>query len=203
MSATQSARPAADVGFFYVRGHGVPESVIAGAQASMRDFFALPLDDKMVLDIRRNRRHRGYVPLGGVSADPGAMPDLQEGYEVSLELPDDDPDYRAGNIMYGPNVWPESPPGFRQAIYGYYEQVLALGRMLFKAFALALELTEDVFDDKIDKPMGQLRLVFYPPQKGPIDGRRIGIGAHTDYECFTILWQDAAGGLQVGNHAGD
>ena len=32
--------------------------------------------------------------------------------------------------------------------------------------------------------------------------RRSGVGAHTDYECFTILWQDAPG-LQVQNRSGD
>jgi isopenicillin N synthase-like dioxygenase len=34
-----------------------------------------------------------------------------------------------------------------------------------------------------------MRLLHYPPQYGEVDDRVIGIGAHTDWECFTILWQ--------------
>ena len=192
------------VGFLYVRNHPVPEATIEGAHGAMRDFFALPLKAKMKLDIDAVQRHRGYVPLGGLYADPAAQPDLQEGYEISLELPDDDPDYLAGNIMLGPNVWPdEALPGFRPAIYGYFEEVLALGRVLFGAFALSLGLDEDIFASVTAKPMGQLRLIHYPKLEGPVEADRIGIGAHNDYECFTILWQDQTGGLQVGNRDGD
>jgi len=33
-----------------------------------------------------------------------------------------------------------------------------------------------------------MRVLHYPPQTGVHDDR-IGIGAHTDFECFTLLWQ--------------
>lgn len=32
--------------------------------------------------------------------------------------------------------------------------------------------------------------LHYPPQTGPQDDNTVGIGAHTDFECFTILWQE-------------
>jgi len=35
-----------------------------------------------------------------------------------------------------------------------------------------------------------MKLLHYPPQTGLVDDRVIGIGAHTDWECFTILWQE-------------
>ena len=192
-----------NVGFFYVTNHRVPKTAIDDAVRAMQDFFALPVEDKMALDIQKIQRHRGYVPIGALYAGPTTAVDVQEGYEVSLELGDDDPDYLAGNIMYGPNVWPTTLPSFRPAVYGYFERALDLGHLLFRAFAMALDLPEDFFEDKIDKPMAQLRLLYYPPPQGPIDPSWIGIGAHTDYECFTILWQDDAGGLQVGNRAGN
>lgn len=34
-----------------------------------------------------------------------------------------------------------------------------------------------------------MKVLHYPPQTGPVDDRVIGIGAHTDFECFTMLWQ--------------
>ncbi len=192
-----------DVGFLYIRNHRIPASAAIGAHDAMARYFALPLAEKMKLDINKLQRHRGYVPLGGLYADPTAEPDLQEGFELSLDLPDDDPHYQGGNIMMGPNVWPDGLPAFRPAIYDYYLRVVGLGPVIFRAFALTLGVDEDFFEDKIDKPMGQLRLIYYPPRLGPVVAERIGIGAHTDYECFTILWQDSTGGLQVGNRGGD
>lgn len=192
------------VGFFYVRNHGVAEADLAATYAAAEAFFSLPLEEKLRYDIHRLQRHRGYVPIGGLNADPhhvGAY-DFQEAFEVSLEVPEDDPDYRAGNIMYGPNVWPERPAEFAEVVYRYFEAVRQLGRRLFRGFALALDMPEDFFEDKIDKPMAQLRVLYYPPHEGEVDPRRIGVGAHTDYECFTILAQSAPG-LQVQNSAGE
>ena len=72
------------------------------------------------------KRHRGYVPIGSLSADPTVM-DMQEGFEVGLELPGDDPDHLAGNPLYGPNVWPDELPEFCRHVYRSFEEVLALG----------------------------------------------------------------------------
>ncbi len=190
-------------GFFYIVNHGIQETRIDSLIHQTFRFFHQPLEEKLKLDIDSVQRHRGYVPQGGLYADVSAEPDVQEGYEVSLELPGNDPDYLAGNIMLGPNVWPDNLPGFRNAIYAYYESILGLARMLLTTFEMTLGLEEGWFDDKTDKPMGQLRLIYYPPQDGPIDPRRIGIGAHTDYECFTLLLQDEVGGLQVGHRNGE
>jgi isopenicillin N synthase-like dioxygenase len=186
-----------------VTGHGVPQPLLDESFAAAREFFALPEQEKLALDITRSNRHRGYCAKGVLNADinnPNAI-DMQEAYEVSVELPADDPDYLAGNPMYGPNLWPARPAAFRTAISAYVEQMLRLGERLFRGFALALALEEHWFDDKITKPMGQLRVIRYPAEKGPVDPNRIGIGAHTDYECFTILAQTAPG-LQVQNTAG-
>lgn len=191
-------------GFLYVTNHGIPEAVIAAAYREAGAFFALPLEEKLECDIQKQKRHRGYVPMGALNADPGneGAVDLQEGYEVSLELPADDPDYLAGNIMAGPNVWPARPPGFRDAVYAYHAAALELGHMLFRGFARALDMPADWFEDKIDKPMAQLRLIHYPPGDDPANPERPGIGPHTDYECFTILSQNSPG-LQVHNAAGE
>lgn len=193
-----------NVGFMYVTDHGVSQARIEAVYRAAAAFFDLPQEYKLRYDAKLLRRHRGYVGLGDLAADPHnqAAFDLQEAYEVSLELPATDPDYLAGNIMYGPNVWPDRPAEFRETVYGYYESVLAVGRRLFRGFALALDLPEDWFDDKIDKPMGQLRVIQYPPQPEPIDPHHIGVSPHTDYECFTVLAASAPG-LQIRNRAGD
>jgi isopenicillin N synthase-like dioxygenase len=192
------------VGFLYVIHHGVAQGLLDAVFDSSREFFALPSAEKLAYDINRGTRHRGYCARGTLNADinnPDAV-DLQEAFEVSLELPADDPDYLAGNPMYGPNLWPAAPAAFKPRVNAYVEEMIRVGRLLFRGFALALGLDEHWFEDKISKPMAQLRLIHYPPQPpGPIDASSIGIGAHTDYECFTILAQTAEG-LQVRNAAG-
>lgn len=190
------------IGFFYVVNHQVPRALTSRAVEQTTRFFDLPMETKMPYDLARLGRHRGYVPPGGVNAGPDATTaDLQEGYEIGLEVPEDDPLCRAGNKLYAPNVWPKEIPGFGTDLYAYFQAITDLGHVLFRAFAMALDLPDDFFEDKIDKPMAQLRLIHYPPQDRPEDPSRIGIGAHTDYECFTILWQSAPG-LQVRNTAG-
>ena len=43
------------------------------------------------------------------------------------------------------------------------------------------------------KPLARLRVCYYEPQPEPLDIAHIGLGAHTDYECFTTVWQDREG----------
>jgi isopenicillin N synthase-like dioxygenase len=191
------------VGFFYVKNHGVRQELQDDVYAAAEEFFALPAHEKLAVDITRSDRHRGYCAPGVLNADinnPNAV-DMQEAYEVSVELPADDEDYLAGNPMYGPNLWPDRPAAFRTTVSAYVGEMIGLGKRLFRGFALALDLEEDWFDDRISKPMGQLRVIHYPPQEGALDPKQIGIGAHTDYECFTILSQSTVG-LQVQNAAG-
>ncbi|MCU0868877.1 MAG: isopenicillin N synthase family oxygenase [Burkholderiales bacterium] len=197
-------RACRDVGFLYVTGHGIAQADVDAVFATADAFFAQPLAVKQRVAITRTGRHRGWVALGGLAADAhdASAWDLQEGFELSLELPADDPDHLAGNPMLGPNIWPDTPAAFRPVVYGYFEQVLALGRLLFRGFALALDLPETWFEPYIRKPMAQLRVLRYPPQPEPFDPKHIGVGAHTDYECFTIL-ATSAPGLQVQNARGE
>ena len=201
--ASALRRACTEVGFFYIVNHGVEEATIRSVLDQTRRFFELPEEAKLAYDLARTRRHRGYVPFEALSADPGAEPDVQEAYEVGLELPADDPLHLAGNPLYGPNVWPHELPGFADEVYAYFEKVLTLGHVLFRAFAIALDLPDDFFEPQIARPMTQLRLIHYPESEREMhDAATLGVGAHTDYECFTILWQDAPG-LQVQNTSGD
>jgi len=202
-AAAQLYNACTQVGFFYIKHHGVPQAVIDQAFAQTQRFFALPLSEKMKIHISQSNNHRGYVPLLEENTDPMAKGDLHEALDFALEVPSNDPDVLAGKTLYGPNVYPAELSGFREAIDQYYWALYQLGHRIFQAFALALDLPEDYFDAKITKPLAQLRLLHYPPQSNCIDEQQIGTGAHSDYECFTILAQDAVGGLQVLNSAGE
>lgn len=192
-----------EVGFFYIKNHNVPQSVIDGAFATAKRFFAQSTEDKMAVHVAKSTNNRGYAALLEENTDPTARGDLHESFDVALEVPKDDPDVKAGKVLYGPNQWPEGDDAFRRSVEAYYAEMIRLSHHLLHAFSLALELQEDHFDKLVDKPLATMRLLYYPPQFGEIDDRQIGIGAHSDYECFTILCQDEIQALQALNTNGD
>lgn len=102
--------------------------------------------------------------------------------------------------MSGPNVWPNLP-GFRESIADYYGAVLSLARQLIRLFAEVLKLPSDFFDGLVSMPGAMGRLIHYPPQPAS-DPNALGIGAHTDIECFTILCQGDVPALQILNVQG-
>lgn len=196
--AAQLGSAARDVGFFYISGADIDEALFDTMLAATKQFFALPLEEKMLSFIGLSRCHRGYVPTGEEGLN-GEKPDLKEAFDTALELPADDPDYLAGNPMLGPNTWPELP-GFAAAVTAYYDAVLAVGQKLLWAFAVALGEDPDTFTRHATKTPSQLRLVHYPYNPDAEDA--LGIGAHSDYECFTLL-KPTAPGLEVLNGAGE
>ncbi|WP_062214025.1 isopenicillin N synthase family oxygenase [Streptomyces sp. NBRC 109706] len=186
------------VGFAQLVGHGVDQSLFDALLAATRRFFALPTEEKMRSYIGRSSNHRGYVPIGE-EVFAGATPDHKEAFDLSLDLPADDPRYLAGNPLLGPNQWPDLDD-FRAPVLAYYRAVFDLARVLLRAFAESLGEPADRFDRHVSTPPAQLRLIHYPFDAEAQD--RPGIGAHTDYECLTLL-RPTTGGLEVMNGAGD
>ena len=105
------------------------------------------------------------------------------------------------------NVWPSEIdlPGFHDAVRDYYGQVLQLARHLFQLFALGLGLSADYFDGLMTHPGGIGRLLYYPAQAAAAGNdalkaghkSSLGLGAHTDYECFTLLLASENPGLEI------
>jgi isopenicillin N synthase-like dioxygenase len=203
-AAEAIGRACREVGFFYVKNHGIPRAQVEAAFAAARCFFDLPLARKNDIHVSKSYpAQRGYIPIFAENTAPGVTADLKECFDLALELPPDDPDVIAGTPFHGPNVWPEGLPGFRDAAYGYYLEVRTLSRRIAGAVALGLGLREDHFADKLDRPIASLRLIHYPPQGGAIEEDTIGCGAHSDYGFLTVLAQDEVGGLQLRNGAGE
>jgi isopenicillin N synthase-like dioxygenase len=194
-TALELDRAVRNAGFFYAQGHGLPAALLSGLESAAADFFALPEPVKQRYYIGSSRNHRGYVPPGEEVFYSGSK-DAKEAFDLSLDLPDTDPDYLSGNRLLGPNRWPSEVEAFRERVYAYYEAITQLGRRLLRGFLLALDLPEDHFDRVLQKPPSQLRLIHYPFQPQASDAP--GIGAHTDYECFTILHATSPG-LEVLN----
>jgi isopenicillin N synthase-like dioxygenase len=187
-------RAAREVGFLYVTGHGLDSRLTADLKAAAERFFAQPLARKMAFYIGRSTNHSGYVPEGEEVFVEGKI-DRKEAYDTGLDCPGGD----GRAPMLGANLWPDDPE-FKAAVGAYYAAVAGLARRLFGGFALALGLPQDHFEAHLTAPPSQLRMIHYPFDVEASADQQ-GIGAHTDYEFFTLL-QGTAPGLEVLNGAG-
>lgn len=93
---------------------------------------------------------------------------------------------------------------FKSTLIEFWQLRLQLARKMIRIFALALELPEDYFDAVTTHPGADAVFIHYPgSQTEKLDNIDVGIGAHTDIQCLTLLWQDMSGGLQVLSADGD
>jgi isopenicillin N synthase-like dioxygenase len=190
-----------NTGFFYATGHGVDHALMDGAFAAAKRFFAQPMAAKQALSLKRSRSNNGYGEFGSEHLDADAPPDINESFNIGLELPEDHPQVLAGLECRGPNFWPDLPD-WREQMLDYYAACLDLGRLIHRGFALDLGLAEDFFDDKLDTPMAVLRLLRYPASRASAAPGQWGAGEHTDYGNLTLLATDGVAGLQLKNRSG-
>lgn len=196
--AAQIGRACREIGFFYIKNHGIAQSEIDAVYAQAKRFFDLPVAEKEKSAIEKSTCHRGWFRLGGENLDPAkqAQGDFKEGFKIGRDLPPDHERVKAGLPLHGPDVWPDLP-GWQSVMQGYYDKMVDLGALLLSAFAVSLGLKPDYFSPWLGITMTTLGPLHYPPQSGRITEARLGAGAHTDFGCLTLLHQDNAGGLQV------
>ncbi|WP_343619868.1 isopenicillin N synthase family dioxygenase [Acinetobacter proteolyticus] len=206
--ANQLGYAAEHVGFFYITGHHIQKEQIDKLLSQAKAFFALPTAEKMKYYAGNfGIKHRGYVPpgeertemQGSVEVDRSInKTDNKEAFDLSWDLPEDDPDVVAGKPMHGSNIWADLPD-FKTDVHAYYQAVIQLGRTLLRGFELALGLNANDLNRLVNKPTSQLRLMHYAHNPDIEDV--LGFGAHTDMELFTILLPTAPG-LEVVNSEG-
>ncbi|MBS0639954.1 MAG: isopenicillin N synthase family oxygenase [Proteobacteria bacterium] len=188
-----------NVGFWYLRGHGVPRSLIDAAFAECKRFHAQPLEDKLALRI--NEHNIGYMPMGGSIAKSSKVnnntkPSVNEAFFLRRERTPDDPDVIANKRFRGLNQWPPNLPGFRDTALAYMYALEQLGRRLVRIYATALDLPAGYFDAMFEKPNMIQRFTHYPP-RDVYDDNEFSIAPHTDSGFMTLLAPSEVPGLQI------
>src|SRR5690554_6000196 len=186
-----------EYGFFYLTGHGVPQELLDDAIATARDFFALPLDDKLSIENVKSPHFRGYTRVGGELTL--GKSDWREQIDIGPErkaIPKEPetPDYW---VLEGPNQWPDALPHLREVVTEWQDQLNAVSLKLMQAWAESLGVEPDFFDDAFaERPSTLIKIVRYPGKDDP--GSQQGVGAHKDYGVLTLLYvEDGKAGLQV------
>jgi len=201
-SAAQLSRVAREIeaacranGFFYVAGHGVDPELLRRLDTASREFFRLPLEQKLEIAMEQGgRAWRGYFPVGAELTS--GRPDRKEGLYFGAELNDDDARVRAGRPLHGRNLFPAHVPELRAAVLAYLDALTDLGQSVLCGVARSLDLDPGYFAAGYTaNPTILFRIFHYPPTE-PTTGDW-GVGEHTDYGLLTLLAQDDNGGLQV------
>jgi isopenicillin N synthase-like dioxygenase len=195
----QLYKASTEVGFYYVKNHGIAQDLIGCTFREAKRFHDLPLDEKRKIKVDANKI--GYFEVGSSVTKhsdlaKNAKPNLYAAFCMRRELAPDDPDILAGVPYRALNRWPENLPGFRENMVAYGEAMEALGMRMLPILARALDLPADYFAASFEKPLVNLQLNYYPPQPHFYDDQ-YGIAPHTDRGFITILSQAQVPGLEI------
>ena len=196
-----------EVGFVYIKGHGVPKQEIEQAFAISKKFYVLPAEEKLKAPhppgwaVHRGYSWPGLEKVSNAISGNGAedetdklreSQDFKESYEVGSE---DNTDM--------PNVWPpaEVLPEWRPTMTSFYWTCWEAAQVILNAMALGLGIEEEQMLKPHSGHNNQLRLLHYPPIPASHveSGKFARMPAHTDWSVITMLFQDDCGGLQVEN----
>ena len=186
-----------DYGFFYLTGHGVPESLVSRVLETSRRFFDLPEADKLSIENVLSPQFRGYTRVGG-ELTQGKV-DWREQIDIgsereTVERGEDVADYWR---LEGPNLWPDALPELQDVVTRWHDELSAISIRLLQAWASSLGADPHVFDAAFaERPSTLIKIVRYPGKSDPTPKQ--GVGAHRDGGALTLLLvEPGKGGLQV------
>ncbi|NKX44748.1 isopenicillin N synthase family oxygenase [Roseibacterium sp. KMU-115] len=188
--ADQLWQAATTLGLFQLTGHGIPMAQIEEAFALSEAFFAQPMEAKAGMPLRPGT-NAGWEFKAQVRPSTGT-PDQKESYQITRPRMD--------------GLWPDEAaiPGFKEKMLAFEAANWAVAMKVLSCFALKLGFDADLFtrahDPASPEYQSTLRLIHYLPMTDakPEDFTGWRAGAHTDFDCLTLLHQKTGqGGLQV------
>ena len=181
------------IGFFYLSGHGIPQTLVDRVFEQSRRFHALPAEVKDSIPwVDRDSHKTGYLGAGKERTERTNVNIIENAknlYSRFTIIREPDPGVET-------NVWPDNLPGFKEVVLEYQAAVENLGKQFLPLWSTSLKLPLDFFEPMFEVPHVTLSLLHYPPQK-TVGGRQYGIAPHTDNSMMTFLAQANIPGLAV------
>ncbi|MFN3256780.1 MAG: isopenicillin N synthase family dioxygenase [Ilumatobacter sp.] len=173
---------AADIGFFQVTGHGIPLGDIDAAFEMAARFFSLPADVKSKRQMPAGT-NSGWEHMTQRRPSTGTL-DRKESYQVTLPR------------MERLDLWPtdDELADFEPVMRSFEAANHALAMRVLASFGRKLGFDDDFFAQRHDRGSSDyqstLRLLHYPGVGvDELDGGEWRAGAHTDFDCLTLLHQ--------------
>ncbi|MBE02410.1 2-oxoglutarate and iron-dependent oxygenase domain-containing protein [uncultured Marinobacter sp.] len=183
-------RAATEVGFFQIANHGLEPARIRQAFALSERFFALPEARKQAYLLKEGL-NAGWEFKSQVRPSTGTA-DEKESFQITLPHMD--------------GLWPNQTvvPEFQRVMLDFEYRAWRLGMDILSCFADRLGFDRAFFTRAHDRArpdyQSTLRLLHYLPlpEDQPLDPSIWRAGAHTDFDCLTMVFQqEGQGGLQV------
>lgn len=187
-----------DIGFYALKGHGIPQILIDSSYHVAEEFFKLTDERKRTYELTDIHRQRGYTPFGIEHAKDNPAPDLKEFWQTGRTLTEDNPMYDE----FPKNVWPETPAGFQNSIDDLYQRLEKLSRTLLSAASEYLSKPSQWLPEMAEDGNTILRVIHYPPLGENVPDGAVRSAAHEDINFITLLVGSTASGLQVMDHDG-
>jgi isopenicillin N synthase-like dioxygenase len=186
------------LGFYCIVNHGVDQGLIDDSFDRIAELFAL--EDEAKMKYRVDFHHQGFIPnksliLRWSKIAKNEKKDLNEAWAIMRERAADDPKVTANMRHRNLNQWPDELPEFRNTLLEYQKNMAILAGRMLPAYARALDLPSDHFDDKFSHPEYYIRCAWYPPVE-PEEGQ-FSLSPHSDHSSMTYLPLMDVAGLQV------
>jgi len=170
-------------GFLVIEPAMEMQSSIASTIDRMQAFFSLDDNDPRKQEVRQDESRNGWRPRYTEPAyQPGTVSSL-EAFDLGVRDINSDGDGR----------WPDIPD-FRGAVSRCWDDYLQLADALLDLIARAADLDNEFLVSRCQsRELNSFRLLHYAGDLPASSGSDVGISAHTDFECITLLYQDAPG----------
>jgi len=189
-----------DIGFVYVKNHGIRDDIVQKAMQTSMRFFNLGKEIKLLTT--KGPEYQGWVEQGREIFDQD-----ENGKIAELEVRET---YDLKNISTEGKFPDKDCPELREGLTGLAKAGSSLATRLLRCISLSLDQDPSFLSNVHQGMMSQglpgsvensttIRSIHYPPIPDNLAAQPgiIRCGEHSDYGTITLLFQDQLGGLEV------